>query len=86
MVVVDDDVNIFSDSAVLQAIATRLKPDQNAFMIRNAKGHPLDPTAYTGYVVTKVGIDCTKPLKDFPETVSVPGTDDIDLEALICGE
>ena len=86
VVVVDDDVNIFSDSAVLQAIATRLKPDQNAFMIRNAKGHPLDPTAYNGYVVTKVGIDCTKPLKDFPETVSVPGTDDIDLEALICGE
>lgn len=86
VVVVDDDVNIFSDSAVLQAIATRLKPDQNAFMIRNAKGHPLDPTAYNGYVVTKVGIDCTKPLKDFPETVSVPGTDDIDLEALIRGE
>ena len=86
VVVVDDDVNIFSDSAVLQAIATRLKPDQNAFMIRNAKGHPLDPTAYNGYVVTKVGIDCIKPLKDFPETVSVPGTDDIDLEALICGE
>ena len=86
VVVVDDDVNIFSDSAVLQAIATRLKPDQNAFMIKNAKGHPLDPTAYNGYVVTKVGIDATKPLKDFPETVSVPGTDQVDLEKLICGD
>lgn len=85
VVVVDDDVNIYSDSAVLQAIATRLKPDQNAFMIKNAKGHPLDPTAYNGYVVTKVGIDATKPLKDFPETVEVPGTEDADLEELICG-
>lgn len=84
VVVVDDDVNIFSDSAVLQAIATRLKPDQNAFMIKNAKGHPLDPTAYNGYVVTKVGIDATKPLKDFPETVSVPGAKDINLEELLC--
>lgn len=86
VVVVDDDVNIFSDSAVLQAIATRLKPDQNGFIIKNAKGHPLDPTAYNGYVVTKVGIDATKPLKDFPETVSVPGVDDVDLEKLICGD
>ena len=86
VVVVDDDVNIFSDSAVLQAIATRLRPEQNAFMIKNAKGHPLDPTAYNGYVVTKVGIDATKPLEGFPETVSVPGADAVDLEELICGK
>ena len=79
VVVVDDDVDIYDDSAVLQAIATRLKPDQDAFMIRNAKGHPLDPCAYNGYVVTKVGIDCTKPLKGFPETVRVPGAADVSL-------
>lgn len=83
VVVVDDDVNIFSDSAVLQAIATRLKPEQNAFMIKNAKGHPLDPTAYNGYVVTKVGIDATKPLEGFPETVKVPGADEVDLDSLL---
>ncbi|MBQ3664200.1 MAG: UbiD family decarboxylase [Clostridia bacterium] len=83
VVVVDDDVNIFNDSAVLLAIATRLKPDQNGFMIKNAKGHPLDPTAYNGYVVTKVGIDATKPLRDFPETVSVPGTDKVNLAEIL---
>ena len=77
---------MFTDSAVLQAIATRLKPDQNGVIIKNAKGQPLDPTAYNGYGVTKVGIDATKPLKDFPETVSVPGVDDVDLEKLICGD
>ena len=54
-------------------------------MIKNAKGHPLDPTAYNGYVVTKVGIDATKPLKDFPETVEVPGTDEVDLDRLLGG-
>lgn len=85
VVVVDDDVNIFSDSAVILAIATRHHPEQDAFMIKNAKGHPLDPTAYNGYVVTKVGIDATKPLKDFPETVEVPGVDEVDLDRLLGG-
>lgn len=82
-IVVDEDVDIFNDSAVWKAIATRLKPEINTFMIKNAKGHPLDPTASDGYVVTKVGIDATKPLKGFPETVSVPGVEDVDLSKII---
>jgi 2,5-furandicarboxylate decarboxylase 1 len=82
VIVVDDDVDIFNDSSVWMAIATRLKADQNVFMIKNAKGHPLDPTASDGYVVTKVGIDATKPLKGFPETVSVPGVEDVDLNQI----
>lgn len=83
VVVVDDDVDIYRDEAVLSAITTRLKPHEDAFMIRNAKGHPLDPCAYNGYVVSKVGIDATKPLKGFPDTVWVPGTEDIDLDAIL---
>ncbi len=83
VVVVDEDVDIFNDSAIWTAIATRLKPEENTFMIKNAKGHPLDPTASAGYVVTKVGIDATKPLKGFPETVSVPGAEDINLGDII---
>jgi 2,5-furandicarboxylate decarboxylase 1 len=83
VVVVDEDVNIFNDSAVCMAIATRHKPEEHGFMIKNAKGHPLDPTASSGYVVTKVGIDATKPLSGYPETVSVPGSGDIDLDAII---
>ncbi|NLG78383.1 MAG: UbiD family decarboxylase [Firmicutes bacterium] len=79
VVVVDDDVDIFNDSAVLRAIATRLHADGGAFMVRNAKGHPLDPTARNEFLVTKVGIDATKPLKGFPETVRVPGSDTLDL-------
>lgn len=83
VVVVDDDVNIFDDSSVIKAISTRLKPEMDAFMITNAKGHPLDPTAHNGYVVTKVGIDATKPLTGYPATVQVPGSADVDLASLL---
>lgn len=83
VVVVDDDVNIYDDSAVIRAIATRLQPAENAFMIKNAKGHPLDPTAYNEYLVTKIGIDATKPLKGFPSTVSVPGMENVDLDEVL---
>jgi len=82
VVVVDEDVNIFDDGAVLKAMATRLRPEEDAFFIRGAKGHPLDPTAQKGYLVTKVGIDATKPLSGYPETVKVPGTDRVNLEDL----
>ncbi|MBI4632533.1 MAG: UbiD family decarboxylase [Deltaproteobacteria bacterium] len=85
IVVVDNDINIFNDEAVLQAIATRLHPDEDAFMMRGAKGHPLDPTAKKGYLVTKIGIDATKPLANYPETVRVPGMDQIDLKELGIG-
>lgn len=78
-VVVDDDVNIFSDSAVLQAISTRLKPAGNVFVIPNAKTNALDPTCDQELLVYKVGIDATKPLAGFPETVSVPGSAELDL-------
>ncbi len=83
VVVVDDDVNIFDDSSVIRAIATRLKPEKDSFIITNAKGHPLDPTAHDGYVVTKVGIDATKPLTGYPDTVMVPGSDEVDLKSVI---
>jgi len=79
-VVVDDDVDIFNDSAMLLAINTRLKPLGNVFFIPNAKTNALDPTVENELLVTKVAIDATKPLSGFPETVSVPGSADIDLK------
>ena len=54
--------------------------EEDIFTIQNAKGHPLDPTAKQGFLVGKVGIDATKPLTDYPETVLVPGVEDIDLD------
>ncbi len=79
VVVVDEDVDIFNDHSVLHAISTRLRGSTGAFMIRNAKGHPNDPTAENGFLVAKIGIDATKPLKGYPENARVPGADDLDL-------
>jgi 2,5-furandicarboxylate decarboxylase 1 len=79
-VVVDPDVNLFNDSDVWAAIATRVRVDEDIFLIRNAKGHPLDPTARKGFLVDKIGIDATKPLAEYPETVRVPGAREIDLD------
>ena len=78
-VVVDTDINIFDDFSVLRAIATRVHMDDDVFSIRNAKGHPLDPTAREGFLVGKVGVDATKPLKGYPETIRVPGSASINL-------
>lgn len=79
-VVVDSDIDIFNDSSIWKAIATRVIVDEDVFHIREAKGHPLDPTAKKGFLVSKVGIDATKPLTGYPETISVPGASEIDLD------
>lgn len=79
-VIVDDDINIFNDSEVLRAIHTRWRPNGNTMKIDNAKTNFLDPTAHDHMLVTKIGIDATKPLIGYPDTISVPGWADIDLE------
>jgi len=91
-VVVDEDVDIFDEKSVLHAIATRLIPEENVFIVKNCHGNPLDPTGRIGYtratgtlkeldfIVTKIGIDATKPLKGFPEKLRVPGIEKIKLE------
>lgn len=82
-VVVDDDVDIFNDSAMMLAISTRLKPLGNVFVIPNAKTNALDPTVENELLVTKIGIDATKPLVGFPETVRIPGVQELDLSKYI---
>jgi len=87
-VVVDPDINIFNEAEVLYAIANRLQPLKDVFVIPDSRGSPLDPTGEDGYtvrgkerfVVTKVGIDATKPLSGYPETISVPGIEKINLK------
>jgi 2,5-furandicarboxylate decarboxylase 1 len=82
-IVVDDDVDIFNDSKMLLAINTRMRPRDNLFMIPGAKTNALDPTVENELLVTKIGIDATKPLVGFPNTVSVPGARDIDLSKYV---
>ena len=81
VIVVDSDVDIMDDSDVLHAISIRLRADTDAFMVLSSRGSPLDPASYDpvngSHLVTKVGIDATRKL-NYPEEISVPGTDEID--------
>jgi 2,5-furandicarboxylate decarboxylase 1 len=86
VVVVDHDVDIGSDTDVLHAIATRVRADQDVFMVPYAKGSPLDPASYDpaggSNLVTKMGIDATRK-SNYPDEIAVPGMEAIDMAAFI---
>ncbi|MEM0383238.1 MAG: UbiD family decarboxylase [Candidatus Caldarchaeum sp.] len=79
VIVVDDDVNIHNDVEVMHAIATRVRADEDIFIVPNAKGSPLDPTVREPAMVAKMGIDATrKPYH--PEEIRVPGVEQLRIE------
>lgn len=88
VVVVDHDVDIDNDTDVLHAIATRVRADQDTFMVPYAKGSPLDPASYDpaggSHLVTKMGIDATRK-KNYPDEISVPGMETIVMAEYIPG-
>jgi 2,5-furandicarboxylate decarboxylase 1 len=66
VVVVDDDIDVYDESDVLWAIATRVQADRDVFVIPGARAKPLDPSLPVmppGVVPVgaKVGIDATIP-------------------------
>jgi 2,5-furandicarboxylate decarboxylase 1 len=72
VVVVDDDIDVFDEEAVLWAISNRFQADRDLVVIANAQGSELDPTAGPGGVNAKMGLDATKPLTGFPPDLRVP--------------
>jgi 2,5-furandicarboxylate decarboxylase 1 len=79
-IVVDTDVNIHNDDEVLWAISTRVQADSDIFTVPGARSSVLDPSSYglgslySGEgMVTKIGIDATKPIgRPFANKVTVP--------------
>lgn len=67
-VVVDDDIDIYSERDVLWAVATRVQADKNVVIIPEVCGSHLDPLSYDesrtkrGSMTTKMIIDATKPV------------------------
>ncbi|MEM1576870.1 MAG: UbiD family decarboxylase [Archaeoglobaceae archaeon] len=61
VIVVDEDIDIFSYEDVDYAIATRFQADRDLVIVKGARGSSLDPSA--DETTTKWGIDATKPLK-----------------------
>ncbi|AIY90886.1 UbiD family decarboxylase [Geoglobus acetivorans] len=58
VVVVDDDIDIYSMEDVEYAIATRFQADRDLVVITNARGSSLDPSAKDN-ITAKLGIDAT---------------------------
>lgn len=58
--IVDEDVDIYNPEDIEWAIATRHDPDRDMIIIRDARGHELNPTTDNG-IGTKIGIDATAP-------------------------
>ena len=60
VVVVDDDVDVYSLEDVAWAVATRCRPDRDVIVIPGLPSYPIDPAA-EGSSTAKVILDATKP-------------------------
>jgi 2,5-furandicarboxylate decarboxylase 1 len=61
VVVVDDDIDVFDESDVLWALATRVQADRDLAVVRGSLGAILDPSASAQGLTAKLGIDATRP-------------------------
>ena len=61
VIVVDDDIDVFSDEQIEWAMASRFRPDRDIVTQGGFPPHYMDPTMEEGDVMTKVGFDLTVP-------------------------
>ena len=61
VIVVDDDIDVFDESDVLWAVATRMQADRDLVVIAGSLGAMLDPSADERGITAKLGIDATRP-------------------------
>jgi len=61
VIVVDDDIDVFDESEVMWAVATRMQADRDLVVIGGSLGAMLDPSADERGVTAKLGIDATRP-------------------------
>lgn len=73
VIVVDDDVDVFDESDVMWAVATRMQADRDLVVISGSLGALLDPSADERGVTAKLGIDATRPFGlPFAEKLVMP--------------
>ena len=73
VIVVDDDIDVFDESEVLWAVATRMQADRDLVVIAGSLGAMLDPSADERGVTAKLGIDATRPFGEpFGEKLVMP--------------
>ena len=61
VIVVDHDIDVFDESDVMWAVATRMQADRDLVTIAGSLGAMLDPSADDRGVTAKLGIDATQP-------------------------
>lgn len=83
VVIVDDDVDIYSHDAVEWAVATRFQAGQDLVVIPGAAGSVLDPSNGLRGVTDKMGLDATRPVGEqgdkFNKAV-IPGYEMVKIE------
>lgn len=62
IVVVDGDIDLHNKDQIFHAIGTRWQPNPASLLIPQTKGFPLDPSAPTRWVTSKMVIDATRQL------------------------
>lgn len=78
LIVVDKDIDIYNVEDVIWAIATRVQPHSDTFVLDNHIGFPLDPSANRPGVSSHMGIDATIKIPERFESyppLSVPSND-----------
>jgi UbiD family decarboxylase len=73
VVVVDEDVDVFDEAQVLWAIATRVQADRDVHIIPQhlGMGCTLDPSTDELSRTARMGIDATKPLNGFADSITL---------------
>ena len=73
VIVVDEDIDVFDESEVMWAVATRMQADRDLVVIAGSLGAMLDPSADERGVTAKLGIDATRPFGEpFAEKLVMP--------------
>ena len=64
VIVVDKDINVRNKAQVYQALGTRWQPSPASLLIPQTRGFPLDPSAPTRWLTSKMIIDATRQLPE----------------------
>jgi len=62
IIVVDADIDLHDKAQIFHAVGTRWQPYPASLLIRQTKGFPLDPSAPTRWLTSKMVIDATRQL------------------------
>jgi 4-hydroxy-3-polyprenylbenzoate decarboxylase len=62
IIVVDEDIDVHDKTQIFHALGTRWQPDPATLLIPQTRGMPLDPSAPTRWLTSKIIIDATRQL------------------------